>query len=354
MLLDLHKKFQEFKEEQKKYEEAGSDSHVLLIDGTNTYIRCFAASNQMDDNGDHIGGVVGFLKSIGAATRAFKPSRVVVVFDGKGGSQRRRKIYKEYKENRRTMEKLNRTYDFATRDEEGTSMKHQMGILIELLKTLPVTVLAVENIEADDTIAYISTMVQERGGNSVILSTDRDFLQLVNEKCKVYNPVKKKLYGEREVIDDYGIHPNNFIIYRTIEGDTSDNITGVKGVAKKTLIKNFPYLVEDKSSTIEQLLEDCSEDGKPKNKSCEKILTAHEEGILERNHQLMDLEHVNIAGSTKLRIINQYDLMNNDLDILSLTTMVKHFRLDSAFGNYDMWVRSTWVPLTRFRKEGGK
>lgn len=351
MLLDLRNKFLEFKEEQKQYEEAGIESRVLLIDGTNTYIRCFAASNQMNDNGDHVGGVSGFLKSVGATIRQFRPSRVVCVFDGKGGSQRRRKVYKDYKDNRKSMTKLNRTYNFNDVAEEKQSMQLQMLHLIDLLDDLPVNVFAVDNVEADDVIAYLSHLVQERGGKSIIFSTDKDFLQLANENCSVYNPVKKKMYGPNEILRDYGIHPINFLIYRIIEGDKGDNIPGVKGVAKKTLLKNFPYLSEEVDKSMKDIIQDCTYDDKPRNKSCEKILKAHEEGILERNEILMDLGDVNISGTTKLQIVDLYDKLPHEYNQDSFTKKMIKYELGGTLGDHKRWLRTTWIPLTRFINE---
>ena len=82
---------------------------VLIIDGLNTFIRCFSAIPTLNDDGAHVGGIVGFLRSIGYAIRTIRPTRTVIVFDGKGGSNRRRKIYPEYKQNRKTKYRVNRT-----------------------------------------------------------------------------------------------------------------------------------------------------------------------------------------------------------------------------------------------------
>ena len=90
------------------------NSRVLLIDALNTFLRSYAAIPTLDDNGNHIGGMSGFLKSIGSVIRDFKPTRVIIVFDGKGGSQRRRKIYPDYKANRKPPTRLNRQYDMTT------------------------------------------------------------------------------------------------------------------------------------------------------------------------------------------------------------------------------------------------
>jgi 5'-3' exonuclease len=190
------------------------NSRVLLIDAMNLFIRSYAAVPSMDDDGRHIGGMLGFLKSLGLAIRTFKPTRCIVVFDGKGGSQRRRKIYPQYKANRKPPVRLNRAYDMTTDEQEKENMKWQLVSLIEMLECLPVTVFAMENIEADDVIAYLSQLVTEEGGHSIIYSTDKDFYQLASDKVKVYSPIKKKTYDVDAIMEEFGIHPNNFSFFQ--------------------------------------------------------------------------------------------------------------------------------------------
>ena len=108
-----------------KDEGIALNDRVLIIDGMNTFIRSFAAIPTMDENGNHIGGVTGFLKSIGYVTRKFKPSRVYVIFDGKGGSKRRRDIYPDYKLGRKPLTRLNRTYDMTTEKDEQDLMRYE-------------------------------------------------------------------------------------------------------------------------------------------------------------------------------------------------------------------------------------
>ena len=81
--------------EREKEQGTGStkDSHLLVIDGLNTFIRVFSAVPALNDDGQHIGGVTGFLRSVAAVVRLIKPTRCVIVFDGKGGSRRRKDIY---------------------------------------------------------------------------------------------------------------------------------------------------------------------------------------------------------------------------------------------------------------------
>ena len=144
------------------------NDRVLIIDGMNTFIRSFAAIPTMDENGNHIGGVTGFLKSVGYVIRKFKPSRVYVIFDGKGGSKRRRDIYPDYKSGRKPLTRLNRTYDMTTEQDEQDLMRYELVIVAKALMKLPITTITLDYVEADDIISYIAQHVVENGGESII------------------------------------------------------------------------------------------------------------------------------------------------------------------------------------------
>jgi len=322
------------------------NSRVLLVDALNTFLRSYAAIPTLDDNGNHIGGMSGFLKSIGAVIRDFKPTRVVIVFDGKGGSQRRRKIYPEYKANRKPPTRLNRQYDMTTEQQETENMKWQLVSLVEMLECLPVTVFTMDNIEADDVIAYASELVTSQGGQSIIYSTDKDFLQMITENVKVYNPVKKKTFDINTVVEEYGVHPNNFVFYRALMGDKSDNIEGVKGAGEKTLLKLFPELSDESLLADTTFIEQKFVNVKKKPKLIENIL--NNKDIVERNLQLMQLRDVNISTDSKMKIVHKLDTVKTDLHKMDLTKLLIRSKVISNFPNYDMWLTSTFVPLTRF------
>ena len=237
-----------------------TNSDILLIDGLNTFIRSFMAVPSMNNDGLHIGGIAGFLKSVGYAIKLINPTRVVVVFDGNGGSQKRRKIYPDYKKGRRTRIKFNRTYeDLSSSDIEEKNLKKELMRLVSYLDVLPVTVMAIDNIEADDTIAYLATNVfRPKGSEVIIMSDDKDFIQLVDEKTSVWRPVEKKYYTPKEVHERFGIPSHNFIHYKVFMGDASDNIKGINGIGIKTMQSKFPVLLEDKHITLDAMLEYCN------------------------------------------------------------------------------------------------
>ena len=350
--MNLAEKLKEFSMQINENEPVGRDSKVLLIDGLNSYLRCFASTPTMNDNGEHVGGLTGFLRSIGDMIRLLRPSRCVIIFDGKGGNTTRRKIYSEYKGTRNTRDRLNRTYEFDSPEQEQDNKKKQLIDLVEALTHLPVTVLSVDNVEADDVIAYLTNVITERGGLTYIASNDKDFLQLVNSSVRIYNPIKKKIYDVDTIVKEYGVHPNNFMIYRTIDGDDSDNIDGVKGVGLATLIKNFPEINNETPIPWEHIFTQCEEKietlklTKKKNAACERIL--ENKDIITRNMLLMRLDDQYISGTLKLKILRQFDATINGLNKLALTRQFVRGRFITAFKNYDSWITSTFVPLTRY------
>lgn len=341
MTQDLLEVFQSM--DFSKDEGIALNDRVLIIDGMNTFIRSFAAIPTMDENGNHIGGVTGFLKSVGYVTRKFKPSRVYVIFDGKGGSKRRRDIYPDYKLGRKPLTRLNRTYDMTTEKDEQDLMRYELVIVAKALMKLPITTITLDHVEADDIMSYVAQHVVENGGESIIYSTDKDFLQLVGDGIKVWNPVRKKTYIPEIVVEDYEIHPNNFLLYRALTGDTSDNLPGIKGLGMKTLLKIVPEFVTEQHLTFDDVI-DAAENSKLKVAS--RIIDEQES--IKLNIKLMSLRSVMISDNNKMKILNKINRPQLSLHKYDLTKLLIETNILPAMQNYDSWVVSTFNPLTRF------
>ena len=342
MTQDLLEVFQSM-DFSNKDEGIALNDRVLIIDGMNTFIRSFAAIPTMDENGNHIGGVTGFLKSVGYVTRKFKPSRVYVIFDGKGGSKRRRDIYPDYKLGRKPLTRLNRTYDMTTEKDEQDLMRYELVIVAKALMKLPITTITLDHVEADDIMSYVAQHVVENGGESIIYSTDKDFLQLVGDGIKVWNPVRKKTYIPEIVVEDYEIHPNNFLLYRALTGDTSDNLPGIKGLGMKTLLKIVPEFVTEQHLTFDDVI-DAAENSKLKVAS--RIIDEQES--IKLNIKLMSLRSVMISDNNKMKILNKINRPQLSLHKYDLTKLLMETNILPAMQNYDSWVVSTFNPLTRF------
>ena len=349
---ELNDKFISFLD-QVKDEEQKSVTHlndrVLIVDGLNTFIRSFAVNPSINDDGLHVGGLVGFLKSVRYSCDILKPSRCIIVFDGKNGSGRRQKIYPEYKATRKVKRRLNRNVDWGTApQDEQQSMKQQMGRLIEYLEQLPLTLICVDGIEADDTMSYISQQLLPKS-DCILMSTDKDFLQLVDDRVKVWSPTKKKLYNKKSVLEEFGIPSRNMLTYRILDGDKSDNINGVQGAGLKSLIKYIPEITEDKDFTAMDLLNFVN-NSDSKIKLLENIKKSS--NIIKRNYLLMQLNKVDIPNHTKMKIQGAVNGKLPQLVKYKFQTMFLKDKLQSGIKNLDSWIME-FTRLDRFRGLNG-
>lgn len=318
------------------------DSDILLVDGTNNFIRCWTVVPTLNDHGEHVGGITGFLTSLGYAIKLLRPTRVIVVFDGQGGSKRRKDLYPDYKNKRSTPKRVNRAYE----DMSDPAMEHkaiidQMGTLVSFLKELPVSVIAVDYIEADDTIGYIATQMF-KNSRITIMSADKDFLQLVNDRVSIWSPVKKKVYGVADIINEYGIHPTNFIYYRILEGDKSDNIDGVGGIQIATAKKIFPMLAEAQETSVERILE-LAKDRVNEKKAFANIVEKAD--VVTRNYMLMQLKDPNFSPSLQLKVASATEMIypyNKFHFIQKMTSRGMH----ATIPNYHAWLQEVFQPLS--------
>ena len=324
----------EIKKKGGSLDGGDANDKVLIIDGLNTFIRVFSVIPTTNDDGIHIGGIVGFLRSIGYTINMIRPTRVIIVFDGKGGSNRRRKIYPEYKQNRRTKYRVNRSNSFATQEDEKHNMIMQIQRVVEYLDTLPLTVLSYDNIEADDTIGYICRQVLTES-QITIMSTDKDFLQLVNGRIKIWSPTKKKMYYEDKVMEEFGISSHNYIWYRVLDGDKSDNISGVRGLGLKTIQKKLPFLSENRIVSIDEVTNELPE---------------HKDTI-ELNYRLMQLSNVDISASTKTKIIDSINSPINRLIKFKFEKMFLEDKLFTALPNVTSWLMTNFNQLNKYAEK---
>ena len=324
--------------------DLGVNNRVLIVDGLNLYLRAFAVNGALNDNGVPVGGLTGFLRSLAYAIREVNPTRVIVVYDGQGGSQRRRKIHPEYKANRKPGKRITRWDAFKNATEEKDAMKIQFSRLIEYLDFLPINVISIDKIEADDTIAYIAhTLLDE---DVTILSADQDFLQLVNERITVWSPTKKKFYTPRMVEADYGVPAHNFLMYKVLMGDKSDNIEGVKGLGPKKLPKIVPDLLTQTTLDLDFILEHAGKGEEPMHKKISESETQ-----LRLNEELMDLKNPPISGELKLQITRLIEAPINLLSRNDFIMMYSDDQLGNAIKAPDLWLREHFVKLNTLAKQ---
>jgi 5'-3' exonuclease len=273
------------------------------------FIRNYVMSPQLDANGNPIGGLTGFMRSLQKEVRRAKPDRVAICWEGPGGSQARREKNKNYKVGRKPP-KLNREYEFATPEEERENKYEQVIRLTEYLDDLPVLQLAVENVEADDVIAWLCHCNEFTDWQKLIISSDKDFIQLCDDKTVLIRPGKnEEVLNKNKVLKDYGIHPRNFAWARAIVGDKSDNLEGVKGLGLATVSKRFSFLSENKDYTLKDILTHAKKN-KNKVKAFQKV--AENEEIIASNYEIMQLYTSTISsqGVRKLKYAIENDGVN--------------------------------------------
>ncbi len=308
---------------------------VLIIDGMNNFIRCYVVDPTMDINGNPIGGVTGFLKTLQKNIRETSPDMVVVCWEGVNGSQRRRQINKNYKLGRKPP-RLNRQYDITPEEQKENKIQQQIR-LIDYLEQMPVVQLSADGTEADDVIAWA---VQTRffdGWQKLILSNDKDFYQLCDDDTIIIRPTSKEIINKKRLIEESGIHPRNFGLARSIVGDKSDNLIGVSRVGLATVAKRFPFLKEAKDYTLEDVLLHAREN-EAQVKAYASI--AESKDLIETNYQIMQLytpvisaqsrtklswgvENTSkLVNKTKIRVM----LMQDGIASLNLDQMLAYFK----------------------------
>jgi len=310
-------------------------SSILIIDGLNTFLRSFTMINHLNPDGHHIGGLTGFLKSIGYAIRMSDPTKVVVIFDGIGGSNARRNLYPEYKANRNSSRITNHNI-FSSKDEESESINNQISRLVQYLQCLPVTVISIDGLEADDIIGYLANKFQahEETQKVTIMSADKDFLQLVSDKVHCYSPTKKKIYTPKDVLEEFGVSSSNFLNYKILMGDTSDNIPGITGLGPKKLIKLFPELVSNTKVELDEIIS-TSADKVDENKLYLSVVERRHQLLI--NQQLMSLNGSFLSPENKQLV---KDAFNNsyELNIPIFLQLYHNDKLGESIPNTSSWL----------------
>ena len=263
------------------------NKRILIIDQLNLFFRNYIVNPSLSSNGAPIGGLKGCFQSIQKICRESKPDLIVICWDGAGGSKKRKLMKKDYKAGRKPI-RLNRSIRNMPEEKETENKIWQQTRLIEYYNHTPIIQFMFNGTEADDIIAYISQLKELANSEKLIISSDKDFFQLLNEKTVQYRPVQKEILNENSILDKFDIHPANFAIARAMEGDKSDNIEGIEGLGLKTIAKRFPFLRENKSVTFSDVLDFCKERSTTTNiKAYQKVL--ENEDLFKRNYHMMQL-----------------------------------------------------------------
>jgi 5'-3' exonuclease len=314
---------------------------VLILDGLNLFFRNFAMMNMVNPDGVHIGGLGGFFRSLGAMIRQTNPTSVYVVFDGAGSTSNRKNLLSEYK-GTRNLQRITNWDAFDNIEEEHDSKIDQIVRIIQYLKLLPVKTTILDKVEADDIIAVLAEkLVKKHNSTCFIVSSDKDFLQLVTDKIIVYRPMEKEYYTPKVVEEKFGLLPHNFILHKTLLGDNSDNIKGVKGLGAKGIFKKFPEL-----KTQELTLQDIFDISARKFKDhivYSRII--QDQSRIETNYKVMDLSTPLIDERGKEHINKLIDEDFPDLNSEMFISLYNEDKLGGMIRNLEYWLRDIFEPL---------
>ena len=314
---------------------------ILLVDSMNLCIRSFAAlSLSHPDSGEHNGMTLGTLQSLRAITETFRPTKIVFCWEGKNSSKKRREVLSEYKENRKVRKSLNRTFQWENLEQEQDSFRKQLYRVKEYLETLPVYQVEVDFMEADDVIAYVCNYLW-LDKEKIIVSSDKDYFQLITDKVSVFRPVKRELIHKATMLEDYKIFPSNWIIIKTLTGDNSDGVPSIcRGLGIKTINKLFPFLLEEKKFTVSDILDHCQ-----KNVNEHRFYKAvlENKNNVEKNWQVMQLLEHNFSVDG-VQTVKDALKQKPEFKPFQLRLLMMQDVINKQIQQFDSWNR-LFVPL---------
>jgi DNA polymerase-1 len=235
---------------------------------------------------------------------------------------------------------------FQSKEEETEAINNQMQRLILYLKCLPVSIISVEGLEADDIIGYLTHKLENFGETKEIniMSADQDFLQLVSEKTAVYSPTKKRIFKPKDVLAEYGVSATNYINYKILLGDKSDNVPGVSGLGPVKLVKLFPELTGDSKVTLESMITKSAELINENKLYLSVVERRHQLFI---NQQLMNLEGDFLSPDNRL-LVKQAFSDSYELNKYLFHQIYVNDKLGESIPNVDNWVTEVFGYLNSF------
>lgn len=202
-------------------------NRLILVDGSGYIFRAFYALPSMTrSDGTPVNALYGFTNMLIKLIEDYGNDKLIVIFDA-ARENFRNKIFPEYK---------------ANRGDTPEELIPQFDLVRKCVTAFNISQLEIEGYEADDIIATYANLANKSNVSTLIISSDKDLMQLVNEKVEMLDPIKNKFLGIKEVIEKFGVEPNKVIQVQALMGDKVDNIPGAHGIGPKTaaeLIKNF-------------------------------------------------------------------------------------------------------------------
>ena len=176
--------------------------------------------------------------------------------------------------------------------------------VIEYFNHTPVIQFMEPLVEADDVISYVKNCTTFTEWQKVIVSADKDFIQLLDDKTILHRPIQKEFLNKNSVVEKFGIHPTNFALARAIVGDSSDNLPGVPRVGMETVAKRFSFLKEEKTYYLSDVITECE---KPENKQKVFHNILENEELIENNYDIMQLSSPMLSIQAKQGIDDTFE-----------------------------------------------
>ena len=228
---------------------------------------------------------------------------IAIVWDGRGGSRKRRAMNKNYKAGRKPPRTNWSQVGLDESDIKDNKVWQQMRV-IEYLNQTPVVQFMEPEVEADDVISYIKSCSIFGNWQKVIVSADKDFIQLLDDKTLLFRPIQKEVLNTNLVVEKFGIHPRNFALARAMAGDPSDNLPGVPRVGLGTIAKRFSFLKKDEDFFISDLMQECAKE-ENKQKVYSSVLESNR--LIEENYNIMQLSSPQMSPQCKTRIDETFE-----------------------------------------------
>lgn len=251
----------------------------LIIDGNNMCFRVHWTHRQLSYDGLPVSVLYGFFRSLIALAKQYGGHNFVIAWDSK--STRRINeadsgveeglIPSGYKAHRDTV------------SEDIVMIQDQLGELKNALDMVRVFQAVKEGYEADDIIHTYAKMNQEAGGKTLIVTSDKDFFQILGDRIEMFDALKKQLWTRERFVEEYGVDPELWVDVGAIAGDTSDNIHGVEGWGEKTALKYVK-----KYGTVDQIT-DALIAKKKRGKKEQKLLDSKDRLALALSLKKMDI-----------------------------------------------------------------
>jgi len=319
-------------------EQKTKKQNILLVDGNALFkVGYFAAKDMYNSNGQHIGGVYSFLSILRKILTEDLYHRVYVFWDGNFSGKLRYEIYEPYKSGR------GKDYVNGTQPIDENELA-QRKLVWEYLNETYIRQLMDEVVESDDFIAYYCK-TKKPNENITIVSNDRDYVQLISNDIRIYFLDLKNYVDLSNYSSYFCYHQGNAVLVKTMIGDNSDSIKGIKGLGEDKLLSLFPEL-KDRVITLNEVIDGAKERQLERTSNKKKPLIVlnniinsvtdgpQKERLYEINERLVNLSKPMLTEKAlqELEFLREGTLDSSGRDLKNLFSMMKRDGLDKALG----------------------